>query len=55
MQKIAVADWNSLGDRQPAYALVANIDLVIVRFDDQVSVLYGRCAHLGALRRLRER
>jgi nitrite reductase/ring-hydroxylating ferredoxin subunit len=29
--------------------LVANVDLVIVRFDDRVSVLYGRCAHRGAL------
>jgi glutamate synthase domain-containing protein 2/nitrite reductase/ring-hydroxylating ferredoxin subunit len=25
------------------------VDLVIVRFDDSVSVLYGRCAHRGAL------
>ncbi|MFT4808210.1 MAG: nitrite reductase/ring-hydroxylating ferredoxin subunit [Paraglaciecola sp.] len=29
--------------------MVANVDLVIVRFDDRVSVLYGRCAHRGAL------
>jgi nitrite reductase/ring-hydroxylating ferredoxin subunit len=29
--------------------LVANVDLAIVRFDDRVSVLYGRCAHRGAL------
>ncbi len=40
---------NELADREPAYALVANVDLVAVRFDDQVSVLYGRCAHRGAL------
>ena len=49
MRKIAVADWHSLGDRKPAYALVSKVDLVIVRYDDQVSVLYGRCAHRGAL------
>ena len=35
--------------RQPAYALVANVDLVIVRYDEQVSVFYGRCPHRGAL------
>ena len=28
---------------------VANVDLVIVRLDGNVSVLYGRCAHRGAL------
>ncbi len=42
MRKIAVARWDELRDRTPAYALVANADLVIVRFDDTVSVLYGR-------------
>ncbi len=44
-----VATWSELDDRQPAYALVANVDLVVVRHDDQVSVLYGRCLHRGAL------
>lgn len=49
MKKTAVASWPDPSDRKPAYALVANVDLVVVRFDDQVSVLYGRCAHRGAL------
>ena len=49
MQKVAVAKWDVLKDRQPAYALVANVDLVIVRYDEQVSVFYGRCPHRGAL------
>lgn len=49
MKKTKVADWESLADREPTYALVANVDLVVVRFDDQVSVLYGRCLHRGAL------
>jgi glutamate synthase domain-containing protein 2 len=44
-----VATWSELEDRKPAYALVGNVDLVIVRFDDDVSVLYGRCQHRGAL------
>ncbi len=44
-----VAIFSELVDRRPAYALVAGVDLVVVRFDDQVSVLYGRCLHRGAL------
>lgn len=49
MQKVEVAKWDALKDREPAYALVANVDLVIVRYDDQVSVFHGRCPHRGAL------
>ena len=49
MNKTCVANWEELEDRKPAHALVAGVDLVIVRFDDDVSVLYGRCAHRGAL------
>ena len=49
MNKTAIIDWNTLQDRQPAYALVADVDLVVIRYDDTVSVMYGRCAHRGAL------
>ncbi|NNJ64932.1 MAG: Rieske 2Fe-2S domain-containing protein, partial [Xanthomonadales bacterium] len=49
MKKLAVAQWNELEDRKPAHALVGDVDLVVTRFDDRVSVLYGRCAHRGAL------
>jgi len=49
MKKLKIADWESVADREPVHALVANIDLVIVRFDEEVSVLYGRCQHRGAL------
>ncbi|GMR12720.1 MAG: glutamate synthase-related protein [Gemmatimonadota bacterium] len=44
-----VAAWSDLKDRQPAYALVGGVDLVVIRYDDEVSVLYGRCLHRGAL------
>ena len=47
--RVKVANWSELADRSPAYALVAGVDLVVIRFDDQVSVLYGRCHHRGAL------
>jgi len=49
MNKIVIKNWDELEDREPSYALVADVDLVVVRFDDAVSVLYGRCAHRGAL------
>ena len=40
---------NELADRTPTYALVENTDLVIIKYDEAVSVLYGRCLHRGAL------
>jgi nitrite reductase/ring-hydroxylating ferredoxin subunit len=49
MKPVAVKEWSELADRVPVHALVANVDLVVVRVDDAVSVLYGRCAHRGAL------
>lgn len=47
--KTQVAAWSELKDREPSYALVANVDLVVIRYDNTVSVLYGRCLHRGAL------
>jgi nitrite reductase/ring-hydroxylating ferredoxin subunit len=44
-----VATWSELEDRKPAYALVGEVDLVVVRHDAELSVLYGRCLHRGAL------
>ena len=49
MDKTYVAKLADLKDRKPAYALVGEVDLVVVRFDDEVSVFYGRCLHRGAL------
>jgi methylamine---glutamate N-methyltransferase subunit C len=49
IKEAKVATWSQLIDREPAYALVAGVDLVVVRYGDQVSVLYGRCLHRGAL------
>ncbi len=48
-QPAKIAAWSELPDRVPHYAMVANVDLVVVRYDDAVSVLYGRCQHRGAL------
>ena len=49
MNTTTLMAFNELADRQPTYALVGEVDLVVTRFDDRVSVLYGRCLHRGAL------
>ena len=54
MQPVALVQWSTLENRKPAAARVSNVDLVIIRFDDDGessnhSVLYGRCLHRGAL------
>ncbi len=49
MRRTEVARSADLKDRTPAHALVEGVDLVVVRWDDKISVLYGRCLHRGAL------
>ncbi|MES9967435.1 MAG: glutamate synthase-related protein, partial [Sedimenticola sp.] len=46
---LRIATFSELKDRQPVHAEVNGLDLVVTRFDDRVSVLYGRCLHRGAL------
>lgn len=49
IQPIKIANFNNLEDRKPTHALVENTDLVVIRYDDTFSVLYGRCLHRGAM------
>ncbi|MFK7963111.1 MAG: glutamate synthase-related protein [Burkholderiaceae bacterium] len=49
MKKVAIFKTADLQDRKPEYALVGEVDLVVVQFDDVISVFYGRCLHRGAL------
>jgi glutamate synthase domain-containing protein 2 len=51
MKKHVLTQYSDLEPLKPTYALVADVDLVVVRWQEeqQVSVLYGRCAHRGAL------
>ncbi len=44
-----VARLSELEDRSPAYALVGEVDLVVLRVDEDVRAFYGRCLHRGAL------
>ncbi|MFQ5554525.1 MAG: glutamate synthase-related protein [Acidimicrobiia bacterium] len=51
MQPVKVATWSDLDPLVPSYALVGEVDLVVIRWEqgDNASVLYGRCLHRGAL------
>ncbi len=49
MPHLATVNWSTLVDRTPAYALVGEVDLVIVRVDGEPRAFYGRCLHRGAL------
>jgi glutamate synthase domain-containing protein 2/nitrite reductase/ring-hydroxylating ferredoxin subunit len=44
-----VAEWDRVPERTPHGAFAAGVDLVIVRFGERHSVLYGRCQHRGVL------
>jgi len=46
---VIIAQISKLKNKQPVHALVNGLDLVIVKFNNDVSVLYGRCLHRGAL------
>ncbi len=48
-QPILITQLSNLENKEPAHALVNGLDLVIVKYDDEISVLYGRCLHRGAL------
>ena len=49
MKKVKIATFSELEDRNPTHAFVAGVDLVVIPYDDNISVLYGRCLHRGAL------
>jgi glutamate synthase domain-containing protein 2 len=49
MELLSLIKFTELADRAPAHVLAENTDLVLVKYDDNVSILYGRCLHRGAL------
>ena len=46
---ISILKIEQLKDNEPQHALAKNTDLVIIKFENKISVLYGRCLHRGAL------
>ena len=50
MNHVPIAKFSSLALNEPVHALVENVDLVVTRYgESDISVLYGRCKHRGAL------
>lgn len=48
-RSVSIATFSLLEEKKPVHALVSKTDLVIIRYGDEVSVLYGRCLHRGAM------
>ena len=48
-QPLKTAQLNELEDRKPSHATINGLDLVVIKYDEEVSVLYGRCLHRGSL------
>ena len=44
-----IAKYSDVMDRVPFGVQIEGLDLVIIRYDGKISVLYGRCLHRGAL------
>lgn len=49
MKKIKLCPIWELEQKDPTHFLINGLDLVAVRYGEEVSVLYGRCLHRGAL------
>lgn len=49
MTKTKLIEFSVLEEKQPLHRIQKGLDLVIVKYDNSVSVLYGRCLHRGAL------
>ena len=49
MNLIKLIALEQLKDKKPYHQQINNLDLVVIRYDKNVSVLYGRCLHRGAL------
>jgi glutamate synthase domain-containing protein 2 len=48
-QKTKLCSISDLEIKKPKHFIVKGLDLVLIRYGDRVSVLYGRCLHRGAL------
>lgn len=49
MKELKLLDFEELGEKEPKHELVNGLDLVVIRYGSEVSVLYGRCLHRGAI------
>jgi len=49
MKKLKLIEFQQLIEKEPVHRQVNGVDLVIIKYNKSVSVLYGRCLHRGAL------
>jgi glutamate synthase domain-containing protein 2/nitrite reductase/ring-hydroxylating ferredoxin subunit len=49
IRPILIAKYSELENKKPTHILVNGLDLVLVKYGNDISVLYGRCLHRGAL------
>lgn len=49
MKAIQLCPFETLAEKQPTHQQLNGLDLVVIKYENQVSVLYGRCLHRGAL------
>ncbi|GAA5220164.1 glutamate synthase-related protein [Membranihabitans marinus] len=49
MALIKLCEYSTLKVKEPQHFQINGLDLVAIRYDDTISVLYGRCLHRGAL------
>lgn len=49
MKELKLCEIESLSEKEPSHQLVNGLDLVVIKYGEEVSVLYGRCLHRGAI------
>ena len=49
MKEVKLCKFDDLQEKAPVHFLQSGLDLVVIRYGKNVSVLYGRCLHRGAL------
>ena len=49
MKEAKLCSFKELEEKTPTHQQVNGLDLVLIRYGDEISVLYGRCLHRGAL------
>lgn len=49
MKEIKLCNFQELEEKNPTHQQVNGLDLVVIKYGQEVSVLYGRCLHRGAL------
>ncbi len=49
IKKIKLCAVEDIQEKIPIHKIINDLDLVIIKYGNNVSVLYGRCLHRGAL------